>query len=380
MKKILFCMLIILFAIGIAACGTGDATEAPSEVDTGDADTGDVDTGDEGGEEEGGTLYVYTWSEYIDPDIYSQFEEETGIRVVEDIFGSNEDLYAKLVAGATGYDVIVPSDYMVAMMVEEGMLAEIDHSRLETIGNLDPTFTNPPFDPNMEHCLPYFWGTTGIGFNWEDWDEAPDSWAYIFDPELAQNFSGQISLLDDMREVFGAALIYLGYSAGTTDEAELAEARDLVLSIKEHLYSFESDTYEDLLLTGETKLAQVWNGDLLAAAEEDENLDYVTPKEGAVMWVDNLCVTKDAGEDPDRMDMVYQWLDYLNRPDIAAQNTNWVWYASPNAAAESLIDPEILGWEAVYPSAETFERLEYLGTVGDATEIYSRMWTEIKSE
>ncbi len=173
MKKILFCMLIILFAIGIAACGTGDATEAPSEVDTGDADTGDVDTGDEGGEEEGGTLYVYTWSEYIDPDIYSQFEEETGIRVVEDIFGSNEDLYAKLVAGATGYDVIVPSDYMVAMMVEEGMLAELDHSRLETIGNLDPTFTNPPFDPNMEHCLPYFWGTTGIGFNWEDWDEAP---------------------------------------------------------------------------------------------------------------------------------------------------------------------------------------------------------------
>ncbi len=380
MKKILFCTLIILIAVSVAACGTGDATEAPSEVDTGDADTGDVDTGDEGGEEEGGTLYVYTWSEYIDPEIYSQFEEETGIRVVEDIFGSNEDLYAKLVAGATGYDVIVPSDYMVAMMVEEGMLAELDHSRLETIGNLDPTFTNPPFDPNMEHCLPYFWGTTGIGFNWEDWDEAPDSWAYIFDPELAQNFSGQISLLDDMREVFGAALIYLGYSAGTTDEAELAEARDLVLSMKEHLYSFESDTYEDLLLTRETKLAQVWNGDLLAAAEEDENLDYVTPKEGAVMWVDNLCVTKDAGEDPDRMDMVYQWLDYLNRPDIAAQNTNWVWYASPNAAAESEINPEILEWEAVYPSEETFERLEYLGTVGDATEIYSRMWTEIKSE
>jgi spermidine/putrescine-binding protein len=269
---------------------------------------------------------------------------------------------------------------MVAMMVEEDMLAEIDHSRLENLGNLDPTFTNADFDPNMEHCLPYFWGTTGIGFNWYDWDEAPDSWADIFDPELAGNFSGQISLLDDMREVFGSALIYLGYSAGTTDEAELAEARDLVLGIKEHLYSFESDTYEDLLLTGETSLAQVWNGDLLAAAEEDENLDYVTPKEGAVMWVDNLCVPKEAGEDSERMDRVYKWLDYLNRPEINAQNTNWVWYASPNSAAEPLIDPEILEWEAVYPSAETFERLQYLGTVGDATEIYSRMWTEIKTE
>jgi spermidine/putrescine-binding protein len=351
-KMLLMSILVMLIMFATASCG--------------------------GGKEK--VLYVYTWSEYIDPDIYTQFEEETGIRVVEDIFGSNEDLYAKLIGGATGYDVIVPSDYMVAMMIEEGMLATLDHSRLKNLGNLDPTFTNADFDPNMEHCLPYFWGTTGIGFNWNDWDEAPDSWAYIFDPELAQNFSGQITLLDDMREVFGAALIYLGYSAGTTDEAELAEARDLVLGIKEHLYSFESDTYEDLLLTGETRLAQVWNGDLLAAAEEDENLDYVTPKEGAVMWVDNLCVTKEAGEDPDRMDMVYQWLDYLHRPDINAQNTNWVWYASPNEAAKALIDPEILEWEAVYPGEETFKRLQYLGVVGEATEIYSRMWTEIKTK
>jgi spermidine/putrescine-binding protein len=335
MKKIILTILIIFIAIGITSCGS----KAPQ------------------------VLHVYTWSEYIDPDIYAQFEEETGITVVEDIFGNNEDLYAKLVAGATGYDVIVPSDYMVAMMIEEGMLATLDHSRLETIGNLDPTFTNPPFDPNMEHCLPYFWGTTGIGFNWEDWDEAPNSWAYIFDPEQAQNFSGQISLLDDMREVLGAALIYLGYSGGTTNEAELAEARDLVIGIKDHIYSFESDTYEDLMLTGETRLSQGWSGDIFVAQSEDENIDYM-----------------DAAADKDRLDMVYQWLDYLNRPDIAAQNTNWVWYASPNAAAESGIDPEILNYPAIYPDEETFARLQYLGTVGDATEIYSRMWTEIKSD
>jgi spermidine/putrescine-binding protein len=232
----------------------------------------------------------------------------------------------------------------------------------------------------MEHCLPYFWGTTGIGFNWEDWDEAPGSWSYIFDPELAQNFSGQISLLDDMREVFGAALIYLGYSAGTTNEAELAEAKDLILGMKEHLYSFESDTYEDLMLTGETRLSQGWSGDIFVAQGEDENIDYIIPQEGAVMWVDNLCITVDAAEDSERLDRIYQWLDYLNRPDIAAQNTNWVWYASPNAAAEDGIDPEILNYPAIYPDEETFARLQYLGTVGDATEIYSRMWTEIKSE
>ncbi|MDK1029014.1 MAG: spermidine/putrescine ABC transporter substrate-binding protein [Anaerolineae bacterium] len=382
MKKILLSMFMILIMIGVAACGPSDTADVGGETDTSggeEADTsgGEADTSD--AKEDGGTLYFYTWSEYIDPDIYAQFKEETGITVVEDIFGSNEDLLAKLQGGATGYDVYVPSDYMVEIMIELDMLAELDQSRLETIGNLDPTFTNPPFDPNMGHCLPYFWGTTGIGYNLEDWDEPPDSWAYIFDPELASNFSGQITMLDDMREVFGSALIYLGYSAGTTDEAELAEARDLVLGIKEHLYSFESDTYEDLMLTGETRMSQGWSGDIFAAAVEDENLWYIIPKEGAVMWVDNLCISADAGADPERLDRVYQWLDYLNRADIAAQNTNWVWYASPNAAAEDGILEEILTEPAIYPDAETMERLEFLGNVGDFTETYSRMWTEIKA-
>ena len=380
MKKILIGTLILLLAIGIAACASADVPEATEAVDSAEAGGEEAVVEEAEGEEDGGTLYFYTWSEYIDPDIFTQFEEETGITVVEDIFGSNEDLLAKLQGGATGYDVYVPSDYMVAIMVEEGLLAELDHSRLETIGNLDPTFTDPPFDPGMQHCLPYFWGTTGIGFNWEDWEEAPDSWAYLFDPALSQDFSGQISLLDDMREVFGAALIYLGYSAGTTDEAELAEARDLVLGIKDDIYSFESDTYEDLMLTGETRLSQGWSGDIFVAQGEDENIDYIIPKEGAVMWVDNLCISVDAAADPERLARVYKWLDYLNRPDIAAQNTNWVWYASPNAAAEDGILEEILTYPAIYPDEETFARLQYLGNVGDATEMYSRMWTEIKTE
>jgi ABC-type lipoprotein export system ATPase subunit len=190
----------------------------------------------------------------------------------------------------------------------------------------------------------------------------------------------EVLLLDDVREVFGAALIYLGYSAGTTDEAELAEARDLILGVKDDIYAFESDTYEELLLTQETRLSQGWSGDIFVTQAEDENIDYIIPKEGAVMWVDNLCISVDAAADPERLERVYKWFDYLNRPDIAAQNTNWVWYASPNAAAEDGIDPEILSYPAIYPDEETFARLQYLGNVGDATEIYSRMWTEIKTE
>ncbi|MDX1378211.1 MAG: spermidine/putrescine ABC transporter substrate-binding protein [Anaerolineales bacterium] len=351
MKKLSVVIFSLLIAVSLAACGSSGPK----------------------------VLNFYTWSEYIDPEIYTMFEEETGIQVVEDTFGSNEDLLAKLQSGATGYDVIVPSDYMVETMIELGLLAELDHGRLENIGNLDPTFTNSPFDPNMGHCLPYFWGTTGIGFNWNDWDEAPDSWAYIFDPELAKDFEGQISLLDDMREAFGSALIYLGYSPNSTNEAELTEARELIMGILPYVHTFESDTYDDFLLTGETALAHGWSGDVFAAQVEDENIDYIIPKEGAVMWVDNLCITKDAAADPDRLEMAYLWLDFLNRPDIAAINTNFVWYASPNAAAESGILPEILEYPAIYPDEETFKRLSFLENVGDFTETYSRMWTEIKA-
>lgn len=363
MKKILISMLMLLFVIALAACGASDDPAV-----------------DSGGEDEERILYFYTWSEYIDPDIFAQFEAETGIRVVEDIFGSNEDLLAKLQGGATGYDVYVPSDYMVEIMIELDLLGELDHSRVEeTLSYLDPAFINPPFDPDLGYCLPYFWGTTGIGFNWEDWDEAPNSWAYLFDPELAQEFAGKISFLDDMREVFGAALIYLGYSNGTTNEAELAEARDLVLGVKEYLYSFDSEAYSDLMLTGETRMSMGWSGDIFAVQVEDENIDYIIPKEGATMWVDNLCISADAAADPARLDMVYEWFNYLNRPEINAQNTNWVWYASPNIAANDGINPEILAYEAIYPSEETMARLEFLGNVGEFTETYSRMWTEVKA-
>ena len=360
MRKILYPVLLItIVAIIASACASGDT--AP------EADTEKV-------------LNFYNWSDYIEPEIFALFEEETGIKVVEDTFGSNEDLLAKLQGGATGYDVIVPSDYMVSTMIELGMLAELDPSKLENFGNLDPTFTDPPYDPGLAHCVPYFWGTTGIGFNWNDWDEAPSSWANLFEPENAAEFEGRISLLDDVREVMGAALIYLGYSPNSTNEAELEEAKQVILGIKPYVAAFDSDTYEDNLLTGDVGLVHGWSGDVFTAQVEDENIDYVIPEEGAVKWTDNLCITLDASQDPQRLEMAYQWIDFLNRPDIAAMNTNYVGYASPNAAAEEFFDPEILDYEAVYPPDEVFTRLQWLENVGDATELYSRIWTEISTQ
>jgi spermidine/putrescine-binding protein len=368
---------LILTACAPAATETPVSEEPVAEEPTAEEPMAEEPTAEAAGEQ---VLNFYNWSEYIEPEIFSLFEEETGIRVVEDTFSSNEDLLAKLQGGATGYDVIVPSDYMVATMIELGMLAELDHSRLSNFENLDPTFTDPPYDPGLQHCVPYFWGTTGIGFNWNDWDEEPASWDYLFIPENAAEFEGRISLLDDMREVLGAALIYLGYSPNSTNEAELEEAKEVILGIKPYIAAFDSDTYEDNMVTGDTAMAHGWSGDIFTAQVEDENIDYTIPQEGAVIWTDNLCITADAASDPNRLDLAYQWIDFLNRPDIAAMNTNYVWYASPNAAAEEMIDPEILGYEAIYPSEEVFANLHWLENVGDATELYSRIWTEISTQ
>ncbi|MDH5605842.1 MAG: spermidine/putrescine ABC transporter substrate-binding protein [Anaerolineae bacterium] len=371
--------LTLLIMIVVSACGGGGNNAMPAGNND-NSDSGNNASGgktDDGGEK---VLYFYNWSEYIEPEIYALFEAKTGIKVVEDNFGSNEDLLGKLQGGATGYDVIVPSDYMVETMIELGMLAELDHSKLPNLSNLDPGFVDPPFDPGMGHCVPYFWGTTGIGFNWNDWDEAPDSWAYLFDPANAANFDGKISMLDDMREALGSALIYLGYSPNSTNEAELEEAKQVILGIKPYIAAFDSDTYEDNMVSGDISLVHGWSGDVFTAQVEDENIDYMIPKEGAVKWVDNLCITADAGADPERAEMAYLWIDFLNDPEIAGMNTNYVWYATPNAAAKEYIDPEILEYPAIYPDEETYAKLHWLENVGEATELYSRIWTEISTQ
>ena len=320
-------------------------------------------------------LHIYNWSEYIDPQIYADFEEEFGVRVIEDTFANNEELLAKLQAGATGYDVIVPSDYMVEIMIEEGLLAELDRENIPNITNIDDEFADPPYDPGMVHCVPYQWGTTGIGYNSDYFDEEPDSWAYLFDPELASENAGRMTLLNDARESFAAALKYLGYSLNTTNEQELTEARDLLMQQKRWVYAYDSEQYEDLLSADETVLAHGWSGDFFMIAEEDERIWYAIPKEGGVVWADNLCVPKTA---PDKH-TAEVFINYLLRPEVGAAISNYTWYASPNAAATEFIDPDILDEPAIYPPPEVMDKLEWLQDVGDATPLYERMWTEVKA-
>jgi spermidine/putrescine-binding protein len=346
------CLVVSSLAMLMAACGGGGKEEELAKE-----------------------LHLYNWSEYIEPQVLEDFEAEFGVHVVEDTFANNEELLAKLQAGAAGYDVIVPSDYMVEIMIEEELLAELDHDNLSNIGNIAAKFADPPYDPGMIYCVPYLWGTTGIGYNTEVFDEPPDSWAYLFDPALASQYAGQFTMLNDVREAMGAALKYLGYSLNSTSEEELMEARDLLIQQKEWVYAYDTEQYEDLLSADETVMAHSWSGDVFMAAEEDERIWYIIPREGGVIWADNLCIPSSA---PNKY-TAEVFINYLMRPEVAAANSNFTWYATPNAKAEEFIDEEILEEPAIYPPPDVMEKLEWIEDVGTATPLYERMWTEVKA-
>lgn len=343
------------------------ATEAPAEAAT-EAPAAEVEPAKE--------IVFYNWSDYIDPEIYDLFEEETGIKVVEDNFSSNEELLAKLQGGAAGYAVIVPSDYTVSIMAEEGMLAELDHDKVPNLKNLSEKFQNVPFDPGNKYCAPYQWGTTGIGYL-DGEVEMPTSWSIFFEPVEGSPTYGRATMLDDVREAFAAALVYLGYDINTTDEAKVEEAKQLLIQAKPGLSGFDSDTFEDLVASGENLIAHGWSGDFLMAQEDNENVAYTIPKEGGVVWVDNLCIP--ASATPEEKLAGEMFIDFILRPDIGAMVSEYNWYASPNAAAEENLDEEFLTDPTVYPPEDVLEKLQYIRPLGEAESLYQRMWDEVKS-
>ena len=371
MKRVFASILVLTLLAGLAGCGSTPAPAAPTAAPPEEGPPPEP-TSPPLAEE----LHVYNWSEYIDPEIYDEFEQEFGVRVIEDTFSSNEDLLAKLQAGATGYDIIVPSDYMVTIMRELELLAELDYENIPNFENIDPKFLDPPYDPGNTYCVPYQWGTSGIGYDSEVFDEAPDSWAYLFDPEMAGPYANKMSMLNDTREAFAAALKYLGYSLNTTEQQELEEAKQLLIEQKEWVSTYDSEGFEDLLAAGETMLAHGWSGDFFAAAEEAEQIWYVIPEEGGVIWTDNLCIPDSA---PEKY-TAEVFIDYLLRPEVGAKITNYTWYGSPNQASEEYIDAEILEEPAIYPPPEVMEKLEFIRDVGETTAVYERMWTEIKTQ
>lgn len=397
MKRWLILMVVALLVL--AACGpspdVAPAAEEP-QAETGAAPSAEesAEGGEEAATETGAetadsgrcgdrsrlsdTVSFYNWSDYIDPAILEMFQEECGVTVIYDTFSSNEDLLAKLQAGATGYDLIVPSDYMVSIMIQLGLLKELDHANIPNLANLAETFQDPPYDPGNRYSIPYQWGTAGIGYDADVVEPAPTSLAAIFDPAQAEQYAGRISLLNDSREVIGAALKYLGYSVNSTDPDQLEEAKQTILAIKPYVVTFDSDTYSDLLVSGETVLGHGWNGGYYQAIfeNEDRNFGFVVPEEGLTLFTDCLAVPASA-PNPYTAEVL---INYLLDPEIGAMITNFTYFASPNEAALPYIDEEVKNDPGIYPPDEVIERMEFIEDVGEATALYERIWTEIKAE
>jgi len=318
-------------------------------------------------------LNVYNWDTYIGETTLSSFTDQTGIEVQYDLYANNEELFAKLQAGNPGYDVIFPSDYMVATMIAKGMLMELDHSKIPNIANIDPdpNFSNPQFNPGLKYGLPYMWGTIGIGYRKSE-VETPTSWADVIDSD---KYSGRIALLADMRTVIGIALKYLGYSMNSRNEAEIAEARDLLIKQKRHIKTFAEDNGQDLLLSGEVDICMEWNGDVVSAMQEDDDLNYVVPQEGTNVWMDNICIPTGAPH-PEN---AHAFINFVQDPEVNAEIANTIQFPTANQAAKEFINPDDLANPAIYAPAEVVAKSEALVDVGEFTPVYDRAWTEIQA-
>ena len=336
-------------------------------------------------------INVYNWSDYIDPAVLEDFTRQTGIKVQYDTFDANETLETKLLAGRSGYDIVVPSAYFLERQIKAGVFQKIDKTRLNNLGNIWPEIANrlAVYDPGNQYAVNYMWGTTGIGFNVKAMRErlGPngkiDSWDFVFKPENLAKFKDcGITMLDSSDDIMPAALHYLGLNPNSTDERELQRAADLLLKIKPSVRKFHSSEYLNALASGEICFVVGWSGDIKQAqkrAAEVKNgveIGYAIPKEGAQMFFDNLAIPKDAAHVAE----AHAFIDFLLKPEVAAKNSNLVSYANGNLASQKYIDKAVFDDPSVYPDPTTMKLLYTVSARDQKSQrVVTRLWTKIKT-
>jgi putrescine transport system substrate-binding protein len=331
-------------------------------------------------------VHVYNWSDYVDPAVLEKFTAETGIEVRYDVFDSNEVLETKLLTGQSGYDVVVPSAYFLERQIKAGVFRSLDRSKLPNLANIDPEIARlaAAHDPGNEHSVVYMWGTTGIGYDAgkvaELMPDAPvDSWAFVFDPQVISRFKDcGVSVLDDPTDMVATMLLWLGKDPNSEDEADLKLAGEKLLAIRPYVRTIHSSQYIDDLANGEVCVVVGYSGDVLQAADRAEEagktheIAYSIPREGALMWFDTLAIPADAPHH----DRALAFIDYLMRPDVAAANSNFVYYASANLAATPLLEAELRDDPSIYPPPEVKSRLRpNLAKSPEFTRNLNRTWT-----
>ncbi|HXD45083.1 MAG TPA: polyamine ABC transporter substrate-binding protein [Pseudolabrys sp.] len=340
---------------------------------------------------QGRVVNVYNWSDYIDPQVLADFTKETGIRVQYDTFDANETLETKLLAGKSGYDVVVPTAYFLERQIKAGVFQKLDKAKLPHLVNAWPEVTRrlSAYDPGNQYAVNYMWGTTGVGFNVKAMharlgpNATIDSWDVVFKPEVLAKFKDcGVHMLDSADDIMPAALHYLGLDPNSTKPADLEKATALLMTIRPSVRKFHSSEYLNALASGEICLVVGWSGDIkqaqkrAAEAKNGVDIGYAIPNEGAQMWFDNLAVPKDASHVAE----AYAFIDYLLRPDVAAKNSNMVSYANGNLASQKFVDKAVLGDKGVYPDAATMAKLYTVGARDQrAQRLINRLWTKVKT-
>ncbi len=373
MKKILALTLACTMATGLFLSGCAMKDDDPSASNAGTSNSGSS------GQRE---VVVCGWGENIDEDLFDLFEEKTGIKVIYQTAESNEMMYSKVAMGGSGYDVIVPSDYMIAQMIEEGLLAELNFDNIPNFSLISDRFKNLVYDPDNKYSVPYTWGTLGIIYNPTMISDEIDSWGALFD----MRYEGMASMIGNPRDAIATALMYLGYSINTTDESQIREAYDLIaVSKAAGVYQgFFMDEIYDKMEVGETALCTYYAGDYLSMYDNNPDLKYVIPKEGSNWFVDAMCVLKDAKNKTE----AEEWINFICSTEASLRNMDYIWYASPNETAleeypayyqeqtgEEL--PEEV-YQVMAAPQEVLDKCEmYLNLPAATRTLYNDLWTQL---
>jgi len=311
-------------------------------------------------------LRIYNWADYIPEEVIQQFEKEYNCKVIYDTFASNEEMFAKIKSGGTGYDIVFPSGDHIKMMINEGLLEKLDLSKIPNFKNIDPiVLSKTTYDPNHEYSVPYMMGTTGLIVNKKYLKDYEKSWSIYERADL----KGKMTLLDDMREVFGAALKYLGYSVNTTNPDEIEQAKQVILKWKENIVKFDATTYAQGVVNGEFWVVHGYPENVfqLIPEEDLENFEFFVPKEGGTLWIDSMVILKDAKN----KDLAYKFINFILRPEIAAQISDYLMIPSPITDAQKYKKVEPLY------TLDELSNCEIIDYIGEHIDLYNKAWEEI---
>lgn len=316
-------------------------------------------------------LHVYNWGDYIDETVFDEFEKEYDVNVIYETFPTNEEMYVKIKQGGTSYDVAFPSDYMIEKMIKEDLLYKIDMNNITNYKNIDDRFKNLEFDPNNEYSVPYMWGTMGILYNKDMVEQKVDSWDILWNDK----YKDEILMIDSQRDSFAVALKKLGYSLNSTDVQQLEKAKQELIKQKDLVLAYVGDEGKDMMVREEAALSVQWSGDAIYLMEENENLDYVVPKEGSNLWYDNMVIPKTS----ENKELAEKFIDFMTRKDIALKNTEYIGYSTPNKEAKQELPQELQKSEIAYPTEDQVKNSEVFLDPGEFLKVYDKLWTEVKA-